>query len=143
MLNPLIKKKNHGFVRHVIQSLNMTAQNHMNNIAVSVEIIGMTLKWVILKKIKGIFGTMKVRELIAELIKLPGESEVILQKDSEGNGYSPLYCVDGDAIYMAENSYSGEVYSTEEEWDADWSSMEKEDWNEMMSGPRCVVLAPY
>jgi hypothetical protein len=79
---------------------------------------------------------MKVRELIAELIKLPGESEVILQK------YSPLYCVDGDAIYMAENSYSGEVYSTEEEWDADWSSMEKEDWNEMMSGPRCVVLAP-
>lgn len=48
-----------------------------------------------------------------ELTKdLPEEMEMIIQKDSEGNGYSPLSGIDDEAIYVAENTYSGEVYST-------------------------------
>lgn len=33
---------------------------------------------------------MKVKELIAALQQIDGEQQVIMQKDSEGNAYSPL-----------------------------------------------------
>ena len=36
---------------------------------------------------------MKVKELIAELQEQDPEREVILQKDSEGNGYEYLYSI--------------------------------------------------
>ena len=34
---------------------------------------------------------MKVKELIEELQKIDPEREIIMQSDSEGNNYSPLY----------------------------------------------------
>lgn len=84
---------------------------------------------------------MTVAELIKELHKLPSDAEVILQKDAEGNGYSPLYCADGDAIYIAETKYSGSVYSTE--WSAADACMSDAEWNEFKAeNPRCCVLAP-
>jgi len=43
---------------------------------------------------------MKVKELIEELKKADQESEVIIQKDSDGNGYSPLSTVDINAVYV-------------------------------------------
>lgn len=51
---------------------------------------------------------MTVKELIEELSKLDGDREVILQKDSEGNGYSPLSGLD-TAAYVPETTWYGEV----------------------------------
>lgn len=86
--------------------------------------------------------TMTVSELIEELKKLPPDSQVILQRDSEGNGYSPLYAVDGNAIYRPETTWSGEVFSTN--WtfcDADFDS--QAEWDSFKaSNQRCCVLAP-
>ncbi len=52
---------------------------------------------------------MTVAELIAELKECHPDSIVILQKDSEGNGYSPLSGLDDLAVYVADNDYRGEV----------------------------------
>lgn len=85
---------------------------------------------------------MTVAELIEELKKLPPESEVILQKDAEGNGYSPLHAVDGNAIYEPDTTWSGTVYSTE--WSAyDAGFAPDGSWEEFKaSNPHCCVLAP-
>lgn len=52
---------------------------------------------------------MKVGELIAILSKMDPEREVIMQKDAEGNGYSPLSGADDNARYQAETTWYGEV----------------------------------
>lgn len=83
---------------------------------------------------------MKVKELIVALWGLDLEAEVILQADAEGNGYSPLRGVDGKAIYIPDNTWSGSVYDTE--WDADDAGMDEESWEEMKRQPLCVVLHP-
>jgi hypothetical protein len=83
---------------------------------------------------------MKVRELMDSLAELDENAEVILQKDAEGNGYSPLYAVDGDAVYLSNSTWSGDVYSTN--WTADDADMDDEEWDEILKNPRCVVLAP-
>jgi hypothetical protein len=83
---------------------------------------------------------VKVKELMEELAKFSADAEVILQQDAEGNGYSPLYAVDHDAVYVAKNTYSGDVYSTE--WTASDACMSEEEWDDVMRQPRCVVLAP-
>lgn len=83
---------------------------------------------------------MLVRDLITKLKLENPDSEVILQKDSEGNGYSPLADVDGQAIYVPDSSWSGEVYSTE--WSADDMMMGEEEWEKLKQQPHCVVLSP-
>lgn len=84
---------------------------------------------------------MIVKELIALLQTMPEDSIVILQKDSEGNGYSPLSDVDADAIYNAETTWYGEVYSTK--WTARDAGMDEEEWKKYKrETPACVVLAP-
>jgi hypothetical protein len=83
---------------------------------------------------------MKVRELMDSLAELDENAEVILQKDAEGNGYSPLYAVDGDAVYLSDSTWSGDVYSTD--WTAEDTDMDEDEWAETLKKPRCVVLAP-
>jgi hypothetical protein len=83
---------------------------------------------------------VKVGELIAELSKLDPSSEVIMQKDAEGNGYSPLYAVDGNGIYISDSTWSGDVYDGD--WTATDADMDDEEWAEMLKRPRCCVLAP-
>ncbi len=76
--------------------------------------------------------TITVSELIAQLSELPGDSIVILQKDSEGNGYSP--CVGADtAMYVPESTWSGEVLN-QEDYEEDQESYE--------DAIPCVVLWP-
>lgn len=56
--------------------------------------------------------SMTVRQLRTWLELLPETAQdmpVILQRDAEGNGYSPL-AVAEEALYAAENDWSGEVY---------------------------------
>ncbi len=83
---------------------------------------------------------MKVKELIRLLERENPESEVIIQKDAEGNGYSPLSEVDGNAVYIPESTWSGNVYSLE--WSADDACMTDEEWAEINKKLHCVVLAP-
>ena len=51
---------------------------------------------------------MKVKDLIQALADHP-EAEVILSRDSEGNGFSPLAVADPGSMYRAESTWSGEV----------------------------------
>jgi len=83
---------------------------------------------------------MNVKELKEILNDLPDDMEVILQKDSEGNGYSPLSGGDTDAVYIPESTWSGDVYSTK--WTADDADMDDEEWNEIVSKPRALILYP-
>lgn len=73
---------------------------------------------------------MTVKELKVEIENLPDDMEVILQKDSEGNGYSPLEGVDSDAVYVPENGYSGDAYDVS--WSADDADMDEEEWEEKL-----------
>ncbi|MEZ0089997.1 hypothetical protein [Streptacidiphilus sp. EB129] len=64
---------------------------------------------------------MTLDDLRAELTKLdhlPGDTIVVMSKDGEGNGFSPLAQVE-DAMYRAETTWSGEHYLTEEQVAAD------------------------
>lgn len=83
---------------------------------------------------------MNVKELKAELEDLPDDMEVILQKDAEGNGYSPLAGANADAIYMTENTYSGLVFSTY--WTAEDVGVDEEEWARIKTNPQVVVLYP-
>lgn len=55
---------------------------------------------------------MKVKELIKLLQKEDPEATVILGKDAEGNGYSPLDCI-YNGVYQPETTWSGEFTSEE------------------------------
>jgi len=83
---------------------------------------------------------VKVKELLKLLEGYDPKAEVILQKDAEGNGYSPLEGVDDEAVYVADNSWSGNVYDTK--WTADEACMDEDDWERLMKRKRCVVLYP-
>ena len=83
---------------------------------------------------------MKVKDLIETLKQCNPESECIIQKDAEGNGYSPLVGADSNAVYVAENTWSGTVYSTN--YSAEDNCMEKDEWEKLKAGPSCVVLFP-
>lgn len=83
---------------------------------------------------------MRVKELIDLLKDVNPDSEVILQKDSEGNGYSPLRGVDDECVYVPECPWSGSIYSLH--WTAREACMEPKEWKAMKRKPRCVVLYP-
>jgi hypothetical protein len=57
---------------------------------------------------------MTVKELIMLLLEQDLTLEVVLQKDAEGNGYSPLEGGD-PAYYVPTSTWSGEVYDEDEE----------------------------
>ena len=84
---------------------------------------------------------MNVSELIEKLKTMPQDSIVIMQRDAEGNSYSPLRYVDEKAVYRRESDYSGDVYSTN--WSAHEAGMTAAEWKEFKCNtPPCVVLAP-
>lgn len=83
---------------------------------------------------------MNIKELKKIIDNLPDDMEVILQKDSEGNGYSPLSGGDTEAVYIPEEGWYGEVYSTK--WTAEDADMEDEDWDGILAQPRVLVLYP-
>jgi hypothetical protein len=83
---------------------------------------------------------MNVKELKAVLENLPDTMEIILQKDAEGNGYSPLSGGDANAVYVATTGYSGTVYDTE--WTAEDCGMGEEMHTWLMGKERVLVLYP-
>ena len=88
---------------------------------------------------------MNVKELKEAIADLPDDMEVILQKDAEGNGYSPLQGDDTDCIYVAETTWYGEVYSIQgsDKESAEHNGMELEDWKALKDEhPQALVLFP-
>ena len=81
---------------------------------------------------------MKAHELARQLLDGP-DGEVVMQKDAEGNGYSPLSGAE-EATYVPDSTYSGEVYALK--WSADDCDMDEDEWNEMRANPNCIVLFP-
>jgi hypothetical protein len=64
---------------------------------------------------------MKVKDLIKQLQTFNQESKIVLQKDPEGNGYSPAYVVE-EAIFSNGDVFSLDYTSddcclSEKEWD--------------------------
>lgn len=81
---------------------------------------------------------MTVQELIAELSKLPGDLEVVLQGDTEGNYYAPLAGTDGDNLgYDPDEHTTGYLVLTE---DLRLHGYTDEDLCD--EGTPCVVLYP-
>lgn len=56
---------------------------------------------------------MKVKELIARLEEMPLDGDVILQKDAEGNGFSPLREI-VRGFYKPLNTWDGEFMERED-----------------------------
>lgn len=81
---------------------------------------------------------MKVRELIEQLQREDPEAVVILQRDSEGNGYSPLSGTD-TGNYEATTKWSGNFGPHELT-----VAMVKAGYSEkdVVHGERAVVLCP-
>lgn len=57
---------------------------------------------------------MTVADLQAALASLPPDMPVVLAKDAEGNGHSPLAATD-PSMYAADTTWSGEHYMTEDD----------------------------
>lgn len=73
---------------------------------------------------------MTLAELRQKLdaLNLPDDTLVVLSRDAEGNGYSPLSTVE-DALYEAESTYSGQFYATPE-----MRAAEPDEWSEAPDG---------
>ena len=83
---------------------------------------------------------MKRSELVKWLNELP-DVEIVLQKDSEGNGYSPLCGVELGK-YDAESTWSGEFYGLDNlkaELKSDDAWLEQSDVDRMIDA---IVLYP-
>ena len=83
---------------------------------------------------------MKVRELIEVLKDVDPDIEVIMQKDAEGNGYSPLVGCYDKGIFHAHNSWDGEFYDST--WTAEDVGIHPKEWEEFLKRPRCLLLYP-
>jgi hypothetical protein len=62
---------------------------------------------------------MTAGSLRAQLSVLPDDAPVIMSRDAEGNGYSPLSSVWADYVYEPDTTWSGQVYGPEDREDED------------------------
>lgn len=56
---------------------------------------------------------MTIKELITQLMEYPPDLKVVLSKDAEGNGFSPVYEAE-PALYVPDSTWSGEVYNSDD-----------------------------
>lgn len=56
---------------------------------------------------------MKVKELKEILKDVPDDYEVVMSRDGEGNGFSPLADF-GLEMYVPDSTWSGEIFSDED-----------------------------
>ena len=76
---------------------------------------------------------MNVKELIEYLKGFDPETEIVLQKDSEGNGYSLLAGAD-EGFYVPDSTWSGEFYDPE--YTIDDFCMDEDEFAEMQARRR-------
>lgn len=83
---------------------------------------------------------MTIQDLINKLNAIEDKTRiVILQKDGEGNGFSPLRDIDDNATYAADNTWSGDVGVQTLTDDLRRRGFTEEDQND---GVPCLVLYP-
>ena len=82
---------------------------------------------------------MRVGALRASLEGVDDDMLVIIQKDAEGNDYSPLAMAE-EARYVAERPWFGECYMTDEQVDADPNYTDEDKAPE--GAVPCWVLVP-
>jgi hypothetical protein len=90
---------------------------------------------------------MKLRDLRAEINKMPidlDDCEIMLQRDSEGNGYEQARGFDPECVFTEEGGRRRgyEVYDTKREaWE---NGFEDDEWEKLKNDPtkRCIVLYP-
>lgn len=89
---------------------------------------------------------MNVGELRKALEGLPDDLLVIMSKDPEGNGYSPLSSLCGTYTYLADSTWSGEVSCVEHcaEHQLEYGYKEPCDHSDCRfgQGVPCVILDP-
>jgi|WetSurMetagenome_2_1015567.scaffolds.fasta_scaffold513959_2 hypothetical protein len=84
---------------------------------------------------------MKVRELRELLAGVADDDEVVLSKDAEGNGYSPL-AGGWSAIYVPDSTWSGDVYMRELSAEDREQGYTEEDLYDGADGQLAFVLSP-
>jgi hypothetical protein len=86
-----------------------------------------------------------VGELLDYLAAQPRDRKVILRKDAEGNGHSPLADA-WEGMYVADSTWSGETYVTPEDLTEAMAGPNPNGWSEEDAAPpwaeRVVVLGP-
>lgn len=85
---------------------------------------------------------MNVKDLKEAIENLPDDMEVIMQKDSEGNGYSPLSNVNSDAVYIPETTWFGEVFFLNETDEDEDNEMDESELEELKNHKRSLILIP-
>jgi hypothetical protein len=91
------------------------------------------------------FEKHTVGELMNYLATQPLDRKVILRKDAEGNGHSPL-AEAWEAMYSADSTWSGDTYLTPEGLAAEMAGPNRQGWSEDDAAPddaeRVIVLGP-
>lgn len=82
-----------------------------------------------------------VGELLDYLAQQPRDRKIVLAKDAEGNGYSPLADAE-EAIYVPESTWSGEIYPTPEQIAAEDNPEDQFDGSGEEGAVRVVLLGP-
>ncbi len=85
-----------------------------------------------------------VGDLMDYLATQPRDRKVVMSKDAEGNGFSPLADA-SEGMYAADSTWSGEIYITPEDL-AEEMAKPDSGWSEEDAPPddaeRVVVLGP-
>lgn len=86
-------------------------------------------------------SAMTVMDLMSLLSTMPEKAVVVLSRDGEGNSFSPIPDDGGysEGIYVAENSWSGDVLTDE---DIEDRRKEDEDPDWEPDGVSCIILWP-
>ena len=82
---------------------------------------------------------MNIGELKEYIKDLPDDMEIVVQKDAEGNGYTPMHCADL-GWYVPETTWYGDFYGAE--YTAEDNCMEEDEWAEIKATPMSMVIAP-
>lgn len=81
-----------------------------------------------------------VKELKSLIENLPDDMQIVLQRDSEGNGYEYLAGVDADGVNVSCDEGYLEIYDAN--WTATEADMNDEEWADYLNGPRTLILFP-
>lgn len=82
-----------------------------------------------------------VADLRKQLCTLPGEAVVVMSRDSEGNGFSPLSSIADNSRYEPENAWAGEIRLKELTPDLKEQGYTEDDVA-AETAPECIVLWP-
>lgn len=81
---------------------------------------------------------LTIKTLKAIIADLPDDMEVVVQKDSEGNGYNNAYHADPDCVW---DQHHENVLSLN--YSAADNCMEEDEWEKLKKEtPRILVIAP-